>query len=123
MDADDLLWGGAPQFWRNECAPIATLRAIALIAQPPHQLGPSTSDARCIPPGLVRWAGEPVARNRRDDHVECVGRITTRGARIGQWADHVKKLHDGTGPAMREDQWQRVWFRRAHMDEIHIGAV
>src|SRR4029079_16315186 len=35
-----------------------------------------------------------------------------------QWFDHVEELRDGTGPAVSDDQWQRVRVIRAGMDEM-----
>jgi hypothetical protein len=45
-----------------------------------------------------------VARNRRRDDVESVGRVSAVRSGIGEWAEDLQELDDGAGPAMSEDQ-------------------
>jgi hypothetical protein len=40
-----------------------------------------------------------------------------------QGADHVEELQDRTGPAVGEDQWQRVGVGRPDVQEVHVLAV
>jgi hypothetical protein len=45
------------------------------------------------------------------------------GRRVGERADHLGKLGDGAGPAVGEEQRQRLWTLPAHMDEVDVQAV
>jgi hypothetical protein len=45
------------------------------------------------------------------------------GARVGQRADHLQELHHRAGPAVGEDQRQRVRLRGPNMQEVHAGTV
>src|SRR5262249_37549886 len=55
--------------------------------------------------------------------VKGVRRVAAVSLRIREWAYDVQKLHDRPRPAVRDDQWQRVWLVRAHMQEVHDRAV
>src|SRR5215469_18142277 len=47
---------------------------------------------------------------------------TVRG-RVGQGTDDLEHLDDRTGPAVRDDQWQRVLVARLDVDEVDIEPV
>ena len=55
--------------------------------------------------------------------MEGVGRIAAVRARVGQRPDHPQELDRRAGPAVGEDQGQRVGLRRAHVDEVDPLAV
>ena len=55
--------------------------------------------------------------------VERVGRVAAVGARVGQRADDVQELHDRAGPAVGQDQRQRVRLGRAHVQEVDVLPV
>ncbi len=74
-------------------------------------------------PGRRGLCREPVAGHRRHDDVERVRRIAAVGGRVGERPDHVEHLDDRAGPAVRDDQRQRVLVRRAHVDEVDVEAV
>jgi hypothetical protein len=42
---------------------------------------------------------------------------------IGERLDDLQLLDDRAGPAMRDDQWQRVLLRRPDLDEMDVEAV
>jgi hypothetical protein len=50
--------------------------------------------------------------------VEGVGGVAAVGARVGERADDLQELHDRAGPAVGEDQGQRVRLRRADVHEV-----
>ena len=102
---------------RDLCAPIAPLRAIALVAEPMHQLDERAGDPPRVPAGRAGGLGEPVAGQRRCDDME---RVTVRASQ--PW-DDVLELDDGTGPPVRDDQRERVVARRARVDEVDRLAV
>ena len=43
--------------------------------------------------------------------------------RVGQRADDLEQLNHRAGPAVRDDQRQRVRVRRPHVDEVDVLAV
>jgi hypothetical protein len=50
-----------------------------------------------------------------------LGRRRTRS--VGQRADHVQHLDDGTRPAVGDDERQSVLLGRPHVDEVDVEAV
>ena len=100
-------------------APVAAGRPVPRVAQPRHQLRPRPGDPLHAPAGLAWLAAEPVAGQRRAHHVEGV----TAVIRIGQWPDDLRELHHRTGPAMGQDQRQRVRPRRADVGEDDADPV
>ena len=104
-------------------APVAALGDIAGVAEALHQLRPGSRDVVGVPTGAGRLAGEAVARHRRDDDVERVlGAAAMRG-RIRERTDDLELLDDGSRPAMRDDQRQRIRMLRADVDEVNVDAV
>ena len=97
--------------------PVAALGDVAGVAEALHQLRPGSAHALGAPAGARRLAGEPVARHRRDHHVERVrcARAMCRG--IGQRIDDLQLLDDRAGPAVRDDQrqasscFERTWMK------------
>ena len=73
-----------------------------------------------VPVGL---AGKAVARHRRDDDVESVlGAAAVRG-RIRERADDLELLDDRAGPAVRDDQRQRILVTGTDVDEVDVHPV
>ena len=68
-------------------------------------------------------AGKAVARQRRNHDVERVRRAAAVRRRIGQRIDDLQLLDDRAGPAVRDDDRQRVRLLRAHVDEVDVDAV
>jgi hypothetical protein len=90
---------------------VAALGDVAGIAEPVHQLRPGARDPAGIPADLGRLGGEAVAGQRRDDKVERVpGASAVRGG-VGQRVDDLEHLDHRAGPAVRDDQRQRVRVR------------
>src|SRR5262249_37433164 len=52
------------------------------------------------------------------DDVECVFRLAAVRCGVGQRADDLVELVNGTGPAVDEDQRQGVLLLRPHVDEV-----
>jgi len=42
---------------------------------------------------------------------------------IGERLDDLQLLDDRAGPAVRDDQWQRVRLRRPDVDEVDVESV
>ena len=94
-------------------APVAALRAVPVVAEPRHEHGPRLGDALHVPARLVGRARPSVAGKRRHHDVEVSrsGSITSRNS------------DDRTGPAVRDDQRQRVGVVGAGVDEVDLLAV
>ena len=104
-------------------APVAALRHEPLIAQALHELDVRLADAHGIPAGGGRLAGEPVPRHRRDHHVEGIRRARAVRGGIGERADELQLLDDRAGPAVTDDQRERVLVLGANMDEVDVEPV
>src|SRR5262249_32318085 len=99
------------------------LSAVALIAQPTHQLGPGPGDASRGPSSVVRWAGEAVAGERGDNELEGISRVAAVSLGIGQRADDAQELGDRARPAMGENEWQGIWLGRADVQKMDVLPV
>ena len=107
----------------DDAAPVAALRAVAVVAEPLHQLADDRGHllrAVAAAGGLV---GEAVAGNRRRHHVERIGRVPAVVGRIGQQRDDLVELHDRAGPAVRNHQRQGVLVGRSLVDEVDVQPV
>ena len=98
---------------RHHRAPVAALRAVAVVAEARHQLRPRLRDALHVPARLRRDARPAVARKRRRDDVEV----------FAERFDHVEELGDRARPAVRDDQRQRVRVVGAGVDEVDLLTV
>src|SRR5918997_1942029 len=123
MRTDYVLGFDAGQHPGDAGAHVATVGAVALIAEAAHQLRPCPGDARHVPARLPHRDGEPVARQRGRDDVEGVGRVAAVGARVGQRSDDAQKLHNRAGVPVADDQWERTGFGRAYVQEVDVLAV
>lgn len=121
--ADDAVRVDAPEFARDGCAPVTTLDAVPLIAQPSHQLGECRGHPAVLPTGLGGRAGQREARDARQHQMERVGRIVAVGPRIGQPRRDPGELRERTRPAVRHQQRCRVRLGRPDVREMHRGAV
>ena len=78
---------------------------------------------RAGPPGLGRLPRVPVARYGWDHHVEGVRRAPAVRRRVGQRIDDLHLLDDRAGPAVRDDERQRIVMFRTHMDEMDVESI
>jgi hypothetical protein len=108
VDADQLLGCLAAHGVGNAGADVTALGDVAAIAEPAHQLGPGLGGAAGAPAELGRVAGEAVAGNGRQHQVEGVGGRSAVGGRVGEGADDVEQLDDRAGPAVGDEQRQRL---------------
>ena len=74
-------------------------------------------------PSVGRLAGEAVARHGRHHQVERVLGAPAVSRRIGQRIDDLELLDDRAGPAVRDDQRQRIFVLRADVDEVDVQPV
>jgi hypothetical protein len=65
-------------------------------------------DAQVVPADVLQGDGEAVTGDRGRDDVEGVGGIAAVGLGIGERADDLEELGDRAGPAVGEDQRERV---------------
>src|SRR5215204_5742139 len=100
--------------------PVAALGDVAGVAEALHQFCPGTCYALGAPAGARRLARKPVARHRRDDDVERVLRAPTVCGWIGERTDDLQLLDDRAGPAVRDDERQRVFVFRTNVDEMNV---
>ena len=102
---------------------VAALGDVAGVAEAAHELSPGLCRAVLIPADLLRLVGEAEAGQRRQDEVERVLGASAVGGRIGERADDVEHLDHRTGPAVRDEQRQRVLVRRLDVDEMDLEPV
>src|SRR5690606_34093897 len=95
-------------------APVTALGAVAFVAEPGHQLVPGDRDALHPPAGAGRFAGEPVAGQRRAHHVETA---------LGQRADHLGELHHRTRPAVGDEDRERIGRAAPLVDEMNVQTA
>ena len=80
MDAEQLRWGQYAHFVDDDRPPVTPLCHELLVAEPLHQLDPRRGNMDQIPACGARLAREPVPREGRNDHMECIlGLAAERG--------------------------------------------
>jgi hypothetical protein len=72
---------------------------------------------------LVGRAGEPEAGDGRGDDVEGVRRVAAVGGGVGERAEDVEELDDRAGPAVGDDERQRLGLGGAYVHEVDVLAV
>ena len=111
-------WSGG-----NDSSGVVTVRAVAVVAEPLHQLGPRLRGALRVPARLGGRTGETEPRKGRDDHVERVGRVPAVSVWVGERVDDAEVLHRGVGPAVGEDQRRGVGLGGADVQEVDVLPV
>ena len=111
VDTEEPLGVLRPEAGGDRRAPVAALRPEAVVAESRHQPSPHVGDVLDGPAVACRLAAEPVAGQRRADHVHGVGGVAAVGAWIAERFDHVEELDDGAGPTVREHNRNGVRFR------------
>src|SRR4029077_15612864 len=64
-----------------------------------------------------------MARERRNHQMKGVATVPAVAEGIGQGADRIEKLHDGSWPAVDQHQRDRVWRAGPHVQKMHGRAV
>src|SRR5262249_31967255 len=108
MDAGEALGEKPAEAERAAGPPIAALRREPLVAEPLHQPRPEPGDGEGVHPRPARPPGEAVAGERGHDEVEGILGIAAMGAGIGEERDDLPHLGEAAGPAMGEDERQRL---------------
>ena len=107
----------------DDRAPIAALRHELRVAEALHQHDPRACDVLRIPADGARLAREAVAGHRRNHHMERVRGAAAVCGGIRERFDDLHLLDDRSGPAVRDDDRQRVLVFRANMDEVNVEPV
>ncbi len=89
---------------RDGRAPVAALREIAGVAEALHKSRPGLRDALHAPAGDRWFAGQAITGQRGAHDMEGVGSRAAEAHRIDQRLDNLVEFHDGTGPAVRDQQ-------------------
>ena len=108
---------------RHHRPPVAALSEVSLVAEPGHQLAPRAADSVDAPTGGGGFVRETVPRQARKDEVECVGRVTAVRLGVGERFDDFLKLHDRSGPAVRNDEGRGVLHFRPNVKKVDPQAV
>ena len=103
--------------------PIAALRDKPVVAEPLHENGPGTRDARGVPAEFRRLSRKAVAGKRGDHDVEGIRLGAAMRGRVGQRIDELQLLDDGPRPTVGDDNRHGVFVLRADMDEMNVDAV
>src|SRR5262249_54603100 len=104
VDADQPSRCQAPHRIGDAGALIPTLRDVAGVPEPAHQLGPRRGDPGGVPTDLSWLRGEPIAWDRGDYQVECVVAVAAVRRRVGERTDQLEQLEHRAGPTVRDDQ-------------------
>ena len=96
---------------------------VPFVAEPGHQLGERPGSALLLPARPADRDREAKARDRRDDHVERIGRVAAVSARVGQRTDQVDEVDDRARVTVPEDEGHRTRLRRPDVDEMDRLAV
>ena len=123
VDADHMLGVDPAEVGCDKGAVVAALGAVALVAEPAHQLGERTRDPPTGPSGLGDRAGEPEPGQRGDDQVERGGICCAVSTRIAERADDVQEFHERARPAVEQEQRRGVRLGRLHVQEVDLLAV
>ena len=108
VHADDVLGVEPADFRRDHRTGVVADGPVALVAEAAHEFDPRRGDPVDVPAGLAGRAGEAVAGDRGDDEVEGDGGVAAVRAWVAQRTDHVEKLDDRPGPAVGDDERERV---------------
>lgn len=115
MDADAGFRMVDPDEARDHGAPVAALRDVGAVAEGQHKLVEHGGKLLGREPGVLGGGGEAEARERRRDDVE---RLVFRRGGLGEEREDVFDLEEGAGPAVDEEQWDRVLAGGAVVDEM-----
>ena len=127
--AGDGLGEVKPQRGRDLRAPVAALRHEIGIAEPVrHKRMPHLGDADGTHAAPRRPVGESVAGHGRGDDVEGIRRVRAVSGGVRERRDYLQHLDERAGPAVRDDQRNRVRTLPARVDEVdaqpvHVRAV
>src|SRR5215207_6428482 len=82
VHADHVVGIQASLYGSDDRTGVVAVRAVAVVAKPPHELGPRPRGALRVPARLGGRPRESKARQGRDHRVERIGRVPTVGAGI-----------------------------------------
>jgi hypothetical protein len=112
-----------PEIARDACPDVAAVGAVALVAQPIHELDPGLGRSGGFPSGVGERARQPEAGQRRRDDVECIGRVAAVGSWVGQRTDQIHELGDRARVPVGDDQRQGVRFGGSDVQEVDPLSV
>ena len=123
MNAHHSVGVGEPKAGGDAGAPVAALRAEAVVAEPCHQFDPQVRDSKRVHPALTWAIGEAVAGQRRDHHVERIPGIPTVTSGVAEERYDLEQLDERAGPAVGDDQRERGRPRAALVDKVDAQAA
>src|SRR5439155_10101109 len=123
VDAEQSRWRLARHGAGDRRAPVPALRNVTGVPQALHELRPGSRDVVGVPSGAGRLAGEAVARQGWNNHVErVVGAGSVRGW-VRERSDDLELLDDGSGPTMRDDHRKRILVTGTDVDEVNVHPI
>ncbi len=123
VDADEPLRISKRQSGGDEAAPVAALRAPALVAQHVgHQRGERVGHLDDPEARLARGVGETVAGQRRRDHRERIGGVAAEARGIGEHGDDLVELPHRARPPVGDQERQRPGAAALLVDEMEVDA-
>src|SRR5215203_1897310 len=123
VNADHVVGIQASLYGSNDRTGVVAVRAVAVVAKPPHELGPSPRGALRIPARLGGRPRESEDGKRGNHHMERIDCFSSVGARVGERADEVQILHNRTGVPVADYQWERIGLGGADVQEVDVLAV
>jgi len=104
-------------------ADVTALESVSRVAEPRHQLHEQLRHRLGVVAGPFRAIREPVSGHRGSDHIERVLGPAAVPDRIGERADDLGELDEGSGPPVRDEQRKRIPLLRAAVDEMNVETV
>ena len=123
IDADDVLFILVAMLLRNQGAPVAARRGIAVIAQNVfHQRVFKVRRAPEIPARLGQGRGEAIAGQRDQHDIKAVLGLAAMCLGVGQGADDLAQIPERPRPAVVDQKRHRVLALALHVEEVKRHA-
>ena len=104
VDGHDPVRVVEPEVAAHVAAEVAARGAEAVVAERRHEVRPQPGDLPRVRCRAGRAVGVAVARQARDDDVECVGGVAAVRAGVGEQRDHLQVAPERVRPAVGEHQ-------------------
>ena len=74
-------------------------------------------------PVVAGFPENPWPGQRRNHDIKSILRLSAIGSRIGEWTDDLQLLNNRTGPAVRDDDGQRIGILRPNVNEVDVYSI